>query len=187
MNNDIKKEINELRASLEHHIKQYYLYDSPEISDFEYDALMRRLKELEENYPEFDDPLSPSKRVGGAVLDKFEKVTHAVPMKSLSNIFSLEDIRDFVNKNNEAAGEKCEYVVELGRKPKNNNTSIPNNYLYVTSSNKIESPNGHVLFEKAQKTLYYRDVKTNKTYSKDVANLEIIKYFGRIYNVILRK
>ncbi len=79
--------------------------------------------------------------------------------------------------------EKCEYVVELGRKPKNNNTSIPNNYLYVTSSNKIESPNGHVLFEKAQRTLYYRDVKTNKTYSKDVANLEFIKYFGRIYNL----
>ena len=79
--------------------------------------------------------------------------------------------------------EKCEYVVELGRRPKDNNISIPNNYLYVTASNKIESPNGHVLFEKAQKTLYYRDVKTNKTYSKDVANLEFIKYFGRIYNL----
>ena len=79
--------------------------------------------------------------------------------------------------------EKCEYVVELGRRPKDNNISIPNNYLYVTASNKIESPNGHVLFEKAQKTLYYRDVKTNKTYLKDVANLEFIKYFGRIYNL----
>ena len=79
--------------------------------------------------------------------------------------------------------EKCEYVVELGRKPKNNNTNIPNNYLYITSSNRIESPNGHVLFEKAQRTLYYRDVKTNKTYSKDVANLEFIKYFGKVYNL----
>lgn len=79
--------------------------------------------------------------------------------------------------------EKCEYVVELGRKQKNNNTNIPNNYLYITSSNKIESPNGHVLFEKAQRTLYYRDVKTNKTYSKDVANLEFIKYFGKVYNL----
>ena len=79
--------------------------------------------------------------------------------------------------------EKCEYVVELGRRSKSTNISIPNNYLYVTSSNKIESPNGHVLFEKAQKTLYYRDVKTNKTYSKDVANLEFIQYFGRIYNL----
>ena len=66
---------------------------------------------------------------------------------------------------------------------KDNTISIPGNYLYVTSSNKIESPNGHVLFEKAQKTIYYRDVKTNKTYSKDVANLEFIKYFGRIYNL----
>lgn len=79
--------------------------------------------------------------------------------------------------------EKCEYVVELGRRAKSTDISIPNNYLYVTSSNKIESPNGHVLFEKAQKTLYYRDVKTNKTYSKDVANLEFIQYFGRIYNL----
>ena len=79
--------------------------------------------------------------------------------------------------------EKCEYVVELGRRPKSIDISIPNNYLHVTSSNKIESPNGHVLFEKAQKTLYYRDVKTNKTYSKDVANLEFIKYFGKIYNL----
>lgn len=79
--------------------------------------------------------------------------------------------------------EKCEYVVELGRRPKNNEIVIPNDYLHVTSSNKIESPNGHVLFEKAQKTLYYRDVKTNKTYSKDVANLEFIKYFGKIYSL----
>lgn len=79
--------------------------------------------------------------------------------------------------------EKCEYVVELGRRPKSNEIVIPNDYLHVTSSNKIESPNGHVLFEKAQKTLYYRDVKTNKTYSKDIANLEFIKYFGKIYSL----
>lgn len=79
--------------------------------------------------------------------------------------------------------ENCEYVVELGRRPKSNEITLPNNYLHVTSSNKIESPNGHVLFEKAQKTLYYRDVKTNKTYSKDVANLEFIKYFGKIYSL----
>lgn len=79
--------------------------------------------------------------------------------------------------------EKCEYVVELGRRPKSNEITLPNDYLHVTSSNKIESPNGHVLFEKAQKTLYYRDVKTNKTYSKDIANLEFIKYFGKIYSL----
>ena len=60
---------------------------------------------------------------------------------------------------------------------------IPNNYLHVASSNKIESPNGHILFEKEQKTLFYRNVKTNNSYSKDVANLQFIKRFGRIYNI----
>jgi len=79
--------------------------------------------------------------------------------------------------------EKCEYLVELGRRPKTDNVSIPNNYLHITSSNKIESPNGHILFEKEQKTLFYRNVKTNETYSKDVANLQFIKRFGRIYNI----
>ena len=79
--------------------------------------------------------------------------------------------------------EKCEYLVELGRRPKSDNISIPNNYLHITSSNKIESPNGHILFEKEQKTLFYRNVKTNETYSKDVANLQFIKHFGRIYNI----
>ena len=79
--------------------------------------------------------------------------------------------------------EKCEYLVELGRRPKTDNISIPNNYLHITSSNKIESPNGHILFEKEQKTLFYRNVKTDETYSKDVANLQFIKHFGRIYNI----
>lgn len=82
--------------------------------------------------------------------------------------------------------EKCEYLVELGRRPKPNTSNypkIPNNYLYITSSNKIESPNGHILFEKEQKTLYFRNVKTNQTTSKDIANLEFIEHFGRIYNI----
>ena len=79
--------------------------------------------------------------------------------------------------------EKCEYLVELGRRPKSNNKVIPNDYLYITSSNKIESPNGHILFEKNQKTLYFRNVKTSQTISKDIANLEFIEHIGRIYNI----
>lgn len=80
--------------------------------------------------------------------------------------------------------EKCEYSVELGRRPKENNyANVPNNYLYITSSNKIESPNGHILFEKNQNVVFYKDVKTNKTFSKDIANFEFIKYFGKIYNI----
>lgn len=78
--------------------------------------------------------------------------------------------------------EKCDYLVELGRRPKRNNL-IPDNYLHITSSNKIESPNGHILFEKNQKTLYFRNVKTNQTISKDIANLEFIKHLGRIYSI----
>ena len=77
--------------------------------------------------------------------------------------------------------EKCEYTVELGRRPKKENI-IPNNYLCITSSNKIESPNGHILFEKQQNSIFYRNVKTNETYSKDIANLQFIKHFGKIYN-----
>ncbi|MBD8958845.1 MAG: NAD-dependent DNA ligase LigA, partial [Clostridiales bacterium] len=72
----IRKEIESLRARLTHYAKQYYVYDISEISDFEYDALFRRLQELEAAHPEYDDPNSPTRRVGGRVLDKFEKVTH---------------------------------------------------------------------------------------------------------------
>ena len=79
--------------------------------------------------------------------------------------------------------EKCEYLVELGRRPIDSSISIPNNYLYISSSNEIESPNGHILFEKEQNTLYFRNVKENYTYSKDVANLHLINHLKRIYKI----
>ena len=72
---DIKKRIEELREKLHYHSIKYYVYDAPEISDFEYDAMFDELKKLEEAHPEYDSPTSPTKRVGGAVLDKFEKRT----------------------------------------------------------------------------------------------------------------
>lgn len=78
--------------------------------------------------------------------------------------------------------EKCDYLVELGRRPKTDNL-IHDNYLCITSSNKIESPNGHILFEKKQKTLYFRNVKTSQTISKDIANLQFIEHLGKIYNI----
>lgn len=93
---DIKKEIEELRVKLSHYAKMYYVYDISEISDFEYDAMFRKLQELESQYPQFDDINSPTKRVGGRVLDKFEKVTHAVQMGSLSDVFSFEELDDFL-------------------------------------------------------------------------------------------
>lgn len=94
----IRNEIESLRARLTHYAKQYYVYDTSEISDFEYDALFRRLQELETAHPEYDDPNSPTRRVGGRVLDKFEKVTHRVQMGSLADVFSFEELHDFLDR-----------------------------------------------------------------------------------------
>ena len=115
----------------------------------------------------------------------FENTKPVLIIHNTTMNYSFEiEINDFANCwYFNVNDEKCEYLVELGRRPKTDNVSIPNNYLHITSSNKIESPNGHILFEKEQKTLFYRNVKTNETYSKDVANLQFIKRFGRIYNI----
>lgn len=97
----IKKEIEDLRSKLSHYAKMYYVYDISEISDFEYDAMFRKLQELEAEYPQFDDANSPTRRVGGRVLDKFEKVTHAVQMGSLSDVFSFDELNDFLIRTDE--------------------------------------------------------------------------------------
>ena len=96
--NEIFERIKELRKTLSYHAKRYYVYDSPEISDFEYDKLYAELLHLEEEHPEYYDPSSPTQRVGGKPLDKFEKVSHAVPMNSLSDVFSFEEIKAFIER-----------------------------------------------------------------------------------------
>ena len=93
---DIKKRIEELREQLHYHSVKYYVYDAPEISDFEYDAMFDELKKLEEAHPEYDSPTSPTKRVGGAVLDELEKVTHRNKMGSLDDIFDYDAVSNFV-------------------------------------------------------------------------------------------
>ena len=112
MNQNTEKRILELRKTLEYHSKLYYINDTPEISDYEYDMLFRELIELEAAHPEFDAADSPTKRVGGAALDKFEKVEHAVRMGSLSDVFSYEEIRDFVQKTVAALGHETVFSVE---------------------------------------------------------------------------
>lgn len=94
----IKKEIEELRKKISHYAKMYYVYDVSEISDFAYDEMFRKLQELEAAHPEFDDINSPTKRVGGQVLDKFVKVTHGVQMGSLSDVFSFEELEAFLQR-----------------------------------------------------------------------------------------
>jgi len=106
-----KKRIEELTRLLTYHSHQYYVLDNPEISDYEYDMLLRELKNLEDEYPEFRDPASPTVRVIGKVLENFESVTHEVPMLSLNDAFSKEEVIDFGKRVTDAVGEVC-YVTE---------------------------------------------------------------------------
>ncbi|MBQ9429273.1 MAG: NAD-dependent DNA ligase LigA [Clostridia bacterium] len=108
---EIEKEISDLRKKISHYAEMYYVHDVSEVSDFEYDALFRRLTELEAAYPEYDDVNSPTRRVGGRVLDKFTKVTHQVQMGSLSDVFSFDELRAFLARTDEAV-EKPLYSVE---------------------------------------------------------------------------
>ena len=110
-NEQVKARIDTLREELRYHSKKYYEEDAPEISDFEYDALFRELTNLEATHPEYDDPASPTKRVGGAALDKFEKFTHRVPLGSLSDVFSYEELDDFLLKSEERVAG-IDYSVE---------------------------------------------------------------------------
>lgn len=95
---DVKTEIKKLRDELNEHNHRYYVMDEPSISDFEYDALMRRLIALEEKNPELITPDSPTQRVGGTALSAFEQVTHQVPLESLNDVFSEDELRAFHEK-----------------------------------------------------------------------------------------
>ncbi len=108
---DIKTEIIKLREELNRHNYNYYVLDNPTVSDFEYDELMRRLIELERLNPELASPDSPSQRVGGAPLSQFEAVTHAVPLESLTDVFSFDELRAFDTKIKQMLPD-AEYVVE---------------------------------------------------------------------------
>ena len=95
---EVRDRINELRELLNTANYQYYVLDNPSMLDFEYDKLLRELEILEEKYPEFIDPNSPTRRVGGEALSKFEKVSHPVPLMSLQDVFSMEELQEFVEK-----------------------------------------------------------------------------------------
>lgn len=106
-----KERIRELRETLEYHSKRYYDQDAPEISDYEYDMLQRELKQLEEAHPEQIVPTSPTQHVGGHVSAAFSPVTHEVPLESLQDVFSTEEIEDFDRRLREQLTE-VEYSVE---------------------------------------------------------------------------
>jgi DNA ligase (NAD+) len=112
MSVETEKRINELREILNYHSHKYYVEDSPEISDFEYDALYRELENLENERPDLVTPDSPTQRVGGKPLEGFDKVVHAVQMQSLADVFNKEELYAFDQRVGEALGMSYEYVVE---------------------------------------------------------------------------
>ncbi len=95
---EAKKRVSQLTKEIRHHNELYYNQDAPEISDFEYDALTRELKEIEKQYPELITPDSPTQKVGGAALKLFSPVAHAVKMESLQDVFSIAELCEFGDK-----------------------------------------------------------------------------------------
>lgn len=113
MSDSIEKQIEALRSRIEHHNYKYYVEDNPEISDLEFDKLLRELQDLEKQHPELITPDSPTQRVGGEPIEGFRQVPHRVPMLSIENTYSEEEVREFdVRIQRLLEGEKPLYVVE---------------------------------------------------------------------------
>ena len=110
---DIKSKIEELRKKINSHNYRYYVENTPAISDYDFDALLRELQNMEESYPQFDDVNSPTKRVGSDKSNGFESVKHRYPMLSLSNTYSQDELSDFCRKIEEELEREVQYVCEL--------------------------------------------------------------------------
>ncbi|MBT2625497.1 NAD-dependent DNA ligase LigA [Bacillus sp. ISL-32] len=108
-----KRRAEDLRSTINQYSYEYYTLDEPSVPDSEYDKLMQELLALEEEYPDLRTPDSPTQRVGGAVIDAFQKVRHGTPMLSLGNAFNAEDLRDFDRRVRQAVGDDVAYNVEL--------------------------------------------------------------------------
>lgn len=109
---EAKKEIAKLRKEINYHSELYYNQDKPEISDYEFDMLMKRLKALETEFPMLITKSSPTQRVGGVAKAGFSEAMHVVPMQSLNDVFSYAEVEEFVRKVTEEYGDNIEFVVE---------------------------------------------------------------------------
>ena len=108
---NVKARIEQLTKDINYHNYKYYVDDSPEISDFEFDKMLKELEELEEKYPEYKSPTSPTVRVGGMAASTFEPVIHTVQMQSLQKAFSKGEILDF-DRRVRSVIPNAKYVVE---------------------------------------------------------------------------
>lgn len=113
MSENIQQQIEELREELHQHNYNYYILDEPSISDFEFDAKLKELQDLEAQYPEFNDPNSPTLRVGGGVTKNFPTVQHQFRMYSLDNSYDFNDLEDWEKRIIKTIDEPVEFVAEL--------------------------------------------------------------------------
>ncbi len=109
----IEERINQLRKELHQHNYNYYMLDAPKISDYDFDMMLEELQKLEKENPQFDDPNSPTHRVGGAITKNFETVVHNHRMYSLSNSYSKEELEDWEKRVKKMVDGDVEYVCEL--------------------------------------------------------------------------
>lgn len=167
----VEQELSELREQIRYHSRKYYTEDDPEISDFEYDKLYRRLEELEAAYPELITEDSPTRRVGGPVYNTFEEVVHEVPMESLHDSFSEEELRDFDRRVREAVAEP-EYVVE----PKFDGLSVALEYvdgIFTRGSTRGDGRTGEDVTE---------NIRTIKTVPKKLPEpIPFLEVRGEVY------
>lgn len=163
--------IKELTEQLEYHNNLYYNMDEPEISDFEYDKMLRELENLEEQFPSLKSPLSPTNRVGGSAGEKFSPVTHTVVMESLHDSFSHDELRDFDRKVREVS-PNVQYVVE----PKFDGLSVSCEYengVFVRGSTRGDGTTGEDVTD---------NLMTIKRLPKRIANApEYLEVRGEVY------
>ncbi|MEK7776437.1 MAG: NAD-dependent DNA ligase LigA, partial [Planctomycetota bacterium] len=117
MTSSIKEKINQLRNVIRHHDRKYYVENNPEITDYEYDILVKELQRLEQAHQELITPDSPTQRVGGEPLSQFTTIDHRIPMLSIDNTYSGEELREFDQRIKRMADidkqQDIEYIVEL--------------------------------------------------------------------------
>ena len=123
-----KREIARLRKEIRRHSKLYYEMDAPEISDFDYDMLFRRLQKLEAEFPQLDSPASPTHKVGGRASERLKKVTHAVKMDSLADVFSLAELQDFLEKTRQQLAPLEDEEIRFTVEPKIDGLSVSLTY-----------------------------------------------------------
>lgn len=166
-----ERRIKELTKQLEYHNNLYYNMDEPEISDFEYDKMLKELETLEEQFPMLKSPLSPTNRVGGNAGEKFSPVTHTVVMESLHDSFSHDELRDFDRKVREVS-PNVQYVVE----PKFDGLSVSCEYengVFVRGSTRGDGTTGEDVTD---------NLMTIKSLPKRIANApEYLEVRGEVY------